>query len=190
RVLSDDAALAAEAEQAEPSDPRIWARLASAIDLERWHRPAEGENLSESPVVRRMPGFAPPAACRWLIEKARGRLVPALVYDAFRREEHVSQTRTNTWAPFDLVHSDLVGVLIQARMCASAGLPFRFLEPLTVLHYDVGEQITEHYDFVDPATPNYAAEIAAKGQRKVTFLLYLNDDYEGGETELPRLGIS
>src|SRR5690606_22836499 len=85
---------------------------------------------------------------------------------------------------------DLVSVLIQARMCASMGLPFRFLEPLTVLHYDAGEEITEHYDFVDPHTPHYERELAERGQRIVTFLLYLNDDYEGGETEMPRLGLS
>src|SRR5690606_4605056 len=57
-------------------------------------------------------------------------------------------------------------------------------------HYDEGEQITEHFDFVDPNVPDYEQEIASKGQRVVTFLIYLNDDYQGGETEFPRAGIS
>ena len=38
--------------------------------------------------------------------------------------------------------------------------------------------------------PTYAEEIAQRGQRVVTFLVYLNDDYGGGETAFPRLGIS
>jgi prolyl 4-hydroxylase len=59
-----------------------------------------------------------------------------------------------------------------------------------VLHYDVGEEIKNHFDFVDPKTPNYQQEIAERGQRIVTFLLYLNDDYTGGETDFPRLGVS
>ena len=59
-----------------------------------------------------------------------------------------------------------------------------------MLHYDVGEEITEHYDFIDPNIPNYAQEIAQQGERVVTFLVYLNDDYGGGETAFPRLGIS
>ena len=47
----------------------------------------------------------------------------------------------------------------------------------------------DHYDFVDPQTPGYAQEIARNGQRRITFLLYLNDDYEGGETAFPRLDV-
>jgi hypothetical protein len=38
--------------------------------------------------------------------------------------------------------------------------------------------------------PNYAQEIADNGQRVITFLIYLNDDYEGGETAFPEMGIS
>jgi prolyl 4-hydroxylase len=59
-----------------------------------------------------------------------------------------------------------------------------------VLHYDVGEEITEHYDFIDPNIPGYAEEIARQGERVVTFLVYLNDDYGEGQTAFPRLGIS
>lgn len=44
--------------------------------------------------------------------------------------------------------------------------------------------------FVDPAIPNYSQEPAWNGQRVVTFLIYLNDDYEGGETAFPSLGFS
>ena len=63
------------------------------------------------------------------------------------------------------------------------------MEGPTVLHYAIGEEITNHYDFVNPRIPNYAAEIAQRGQRIVTFLVYLNDDYEGGETDFPSLGL-
>jgi hypothetical protein len=61
---------------------------------------------------------------------------------------------------------------------------------MTVLHYAEGEQITNHFDFIDPKVPDYEQQIAEQGQRDVTFLIYLNDDYTGGETEFPRLGIS
>jgi hypothetical protein len=37
--------------------------------------------------------------------------------------------------------------------------------------------------------PDYDQEIAQRGQRIVTFLVYLNDGYAGGETEFPRLDI-
>src|SRR5690606_8519125 len=56
--------------------------------------------------------------------------------------------------------------------------------------YGIGEQAAEHFDFIDPQTPHYEREVAEKGQRVITFLLYLNDDYAGGDTEMTELGIS
>jgi hypothetical protein len=59
-----------------------------------------------------------------------------------------------------------------------------------VLHYAVGEHSTNHFDFVSPEIPNYEQEIEKNGQRVLTFLVYLNDDYDGGETDFPALGIA
>jgi hypothetical protein len=42
-------------------------------------------------------------------------------------------------------------------------------------------------DFLDPSEPGYLQDLRENGQRAATFLLYLNDDYEGGETEFPNL---
>ena len=102
----------------------------------------------------------------------------------------IDDSRTNTWAMFDVTSCDLVSVLTQVAMCANTGAPFRHLEPLSVLHYAVGEQATEHFDFVDPLTPNYEQVLTEQGQRQVTFLIYLNDDYTGGETAMPGIGFS
>jgi len=141
-------------------------------------------------LIRVIPDFINAETCGWLIEKARGRLSRARVYEAVIKKTTVNKTRTNTAATLNLLDTDLVCVLVQARMAACAAIPFRHLEALSVLHYDEGEQITEHFDFVDPNVPDYEQEIASKGQRVVTFLIYLNDDYQGGETEFPRAGIS
>jgi prolyl 4-hydroxylase len=48
--------------------------------------------------------------------------------------------------------------------------------------------VKNHYDFIDPASPNYHQMLREQGQRMVTFLIYLNDDYDGGETDFPDLG--
>jgi prolyl 4-hydroxylase len=167
-----------------------WRALAQAIDLTAWQAPPAATDLSANPLVRSYPQFASPAMCRWFIENARGRLSRALVYEAISREVMAKPTRTNTAAVFDLVATDFAFVLAQLRMSACLGVPLRQFEALTVLHYDEGEEITEHYDFVDPNLPSFAQEIAEKGDRVVTFLVYLNDDYQGGETAFPRLDIS
>lgn len=167
-----------------------WRALGQAIDLAAWQAPPAATDLSANPLVRSYPQFASPAMCRWLIENARGRLSRALVYEAISREVMAKPTRTNTAAVFDIVTTDFLSVLAQLRMSACLGVPLRQFEALTVLHYDEGEEITEHYDFVDPNLPGYAQEIAEKGDRVVTFLVYLNDDYQGGETAFPRLDLS
>jgi len=58
-----------------------------------------------------------------------------------------------------------------------------------VLHYSPGEQIKPHFDFIDTNAPDYEQQIREQGQRMITFLLYLNEGYEGGETTFPELGI-
>ena len=171
-----------------PADVSDWPALAARIDLQVWRTAPPGEDLSASPHIRILPNFAATEVCRWLIDRAAGRLTRALVYEALSRKTTVSSTRTNTAATFNMLDADLVSVLVQTRIAASLDLSLRQLEPLTVLHYDAGEEITEHYDFVDPRTPNYEDEVRQKGQRIVTFLLYLNDDYEDGETQFCELG--
>jgi hypothetical protein len=61
------------------------------------------------------------------------------------------------------------------------------MEGPTILRYAVGEQITNHFDFVNLGQPNYEDLIEQRGERIITFLLYLNDDYDGGETDFPKL---
>jgi len=169
---------------------RSWRELGRTVDLAAWRTPGAATNLSESPLVRSCPQFLTEAVCRWLIDRARGRLSRALVYEAVRKEVMARPTRTNTAAAFNMLETDFVCVLTQLRMAACLGVPLRQFEPITVLHYDEGEEITDHFDFVDPNLPTYGQEIAERGQRVVTFLVYLNDDYGGGETAFPRLEIS
>lgn len=190
RVLATDRELAARDLDTESPDPKLWRRLADTIDLKRWHQPSPGVTLCESPVVRHIPNLIPTHVCAWMIEHARPRLTRALVYDAVEDKSTANQTRTNTVALFNTTNSDLVSVLIQVQICANTGVSFRQLEPLSVLHYDVGEQIIEHFDFVDPDAPTFDQQVAEYGQRILTFLLYLNEDYTGGETEMPKIGIS
>lgn len=163
--------------------------LARCIDVAAWQRAYPSTDLSTSPLVRAIPSFIGEACCRWLVGRARGRLTRALVYDALSQRTVATHTRTNTAAILGVLDTDLVCVLVQARMAACVGVPFRQLEPISVLHYAEGEEITEHYDFVDPNMPSYEQELAVKGQRIVTFLIYLNDDYAGGETEFPKLAL-
>jgi len=121
---------------------------------------------------------------------SRGRLARALVYDPLAGRDRASRNRTNSWAQFDLMGTELIHLLVQLRMQAACGQPLHNMEATAVLHYAVGEESTNHFDFVSPEIPNYEQEIATNGQRVVTFLVYLNDDYDGGKTDFPELGFA
>jgi prolyl 4-hydroxylase len=151
--------------------------------------PPAGVVVHEEPHIRRFAHFVSGPVCDWLIERARGRLERARVYDAQRNLDIVDDSRTNSFAVFNAMEADLVHLLVQTRMAIGCGQPVKHMEASTVLHYAVGETIGHHYDFVDPALPGYAEEVRARGHRVATFLVYLNDGYEGGETVFPRLGV-
>jgi hypothetical protein len=166
-----------------------WLHLAQSIDVRYWVTPPPGQTLCADPLVRVYPQFATDSVCAWLIEQARPNLRRALIYDPVGGKDIADHMRTNSAAGFDLIHADVVQAAVQWRMSVSVGAPIAHMEGPTVLHYAVGEQITNHYDFVNPRIPNYQTEIEKRGQRMVTFLVYLNDDYEGGETDFPEIGL-
>lgn len=164
-----------------------WRAMATSVPLDSWLGAATNIPLHDS--VRRIPGLAPLAACRWLVSRADGRLQPALVYDSVTRTSQVHEMRTNTMALFDYSSLDVVQFLVQWRMAQTCGYPMQHFELPMILNYRVGQQITPHFDFIDAQAADYTQQIAELGQRMITFLFYLNDEYEGGETTFPELGI-
>jgi prolyl 4-hydroxylase len=169
---------------------RLASWLAEDARLKQLLVPVAGSMIHADPQIGTLPEFASAAVCDWLVDRARGRLERARVYDAFKHADFVDESRTNSSAIFQIVEADLVHLLVQARMAVVCGQPVSHMEAPTVLHYAVGETIGNHYDFVDPSHPNYADEIRRFGNRMITFLIYLNDDYEGGETVFPKLDLS
>jgi hypothetical protein len=186
-ALCDDRALAARAAASAKPD---WRAVASAVRLDDWRRASPPDVKSAEPRVCAHPGFIRREICDVLIALAADRLERARVYDPVTQEDIVVAHRSNTVASFNVSSVELVHALLQARMSVACGVSERMMEGPTVLHYAPGEQIQNHFDFVDPkSTRDYAGEIARNGQRIITFLVYLNDDYDGGETAFPELGV-
>ena len=181
--------LCALADDADESSSRDWQQLASRIDLGAWIQPPPGQRLSDEPLITAYDDLLPRTVCEWLIAQSRDRLKRALVYDAVGGREIADHSRTNSIAQFGLIDTELLHLLVQIRLAAASGVPLYNMEATAVLHYSPGEEITNHFDFVNPRIPGYEEEIAKNGQRILTFLVYLNDDYHGGETEFPKLGI-
>jgi hypothetical protein len=177
------------AREADPS-ARAWALLRAAVDVDGWIGPHGRRTvICEDPKIRTVQGFAGPEVCAWLIRRAQPALTRARIYGQDDAKARVNPERTNRETAFNLVGLDVVMLMLRARMGAVMSLPPQAMEPMTVLNYAPGEEFLRHFDFLDPDAPGFSEEIAGSGQRIATFLLYLNDDFEGGETEFPLLGI-
>jgi prolyl 4-hydroxylase len=147
----------------------------------------EADLRFEAPRVVTFLRFVSPAACTWIIDKARPSLDAARVKNAERGGANADAIRTNTGMGFSLIDTDLVLQLTHARIAAAIGVPVMHQEPTNILHYAPGPEYKPHFDFIDPGVTHFTRELQTVGQRTVTFLIYLNDDYEGGATTFPRL---
>lgn len=167
-----------------------WAAIRGSVDLDAWFALPARQTLRETPRIETIAKFVPPAACDWLIIQARDRLSRATIYDKMKGGSTEDNRRTNSQCDLDVQNLGVLTFVLRARIGAITGRPERAMEIPKVLHYSPGETFAKHFDYLDPNEPGYAAELAARGQRTHTFLIYLNDEFEGGETEFPLIGIS
>src|SRR5688572_26484628 len=166
------------------SDPMA---LRRKVDLAAWRSPASGRIAFDKPRIVTFEKFATVEESRWLIARAdAGGLQRAKVYRQSSTAQ-VAETRTNREMAFTIFNADVVLSLIRDRIAAATRAPVTHFEIAKLLHYSPGEQFALHADFIEAKTPELARELAARGQRAATFLIYLNDGYEGGATQFPRL---
>lgn len=163
-----------------------WLALRRAVDVLAWTTPPAARRIHDRPRVIVFERFMAESECAWVIQRGRRDLARAKVYRGSSAPATVD-TRTNSEAAFTIFNADLALSLIRERMSAAAHAPFVCFEIAKLLHYAPGQQFALHGDFIQPSTPELMREIEMRGQRAATLLVYLNDDYEGGETDFPRL---
>ncbi|MBL8543237.1 MAG: 2OG-Fe(II) oxygenase [Hyphomonadaceae bacterium] len=163
-----------------------FAALRAAINVRDWIKPRAFNVVMEQPRILTAAAFMSPAECARLISRSLA-MRRADVYDPASGAAMIAKERSNKKSEVTLANMDLPFLMVHARMAATTGLPNQFFELTNILHYSPGEQFRPHFDYLDPSNPSLQADLQARGQRVVTFLVYLNDDYEGGETEFPRL---
>jgi hypothetical protein len=167
----------------------FWDSARARITLEARMRPGEKQSLSESPRIRLIPEFATPAECRWLMALAQPQLGPATVFDKDTGGQTLDPTRDNSFVVMRIGEMNVLSEVLRQRISAATSLPVPLFEPSQILHYAVGQRFKPHHDFLDPAKDAYQDSLLRFGQRIATFLIYLNDSYEGGETNFPSIGL-
>lgn len=140
------------------------------------------EKLSDSPEVAFFSGLFGQAECAYLIEAAKPLLQPSVVVDPRTGHQVPNPIRTSKGAAFPFTEENPAIHALNRRLAAASGTDVRAGEPLQVLSYAPGQQYHEHNDALPGVAPNQ--------QRVLTFLVYLNEDYDGGETSFPALGLN
>ncbi len=162
-----------------------WRTLADRVDLDAWRAARSARVVEASPWIAMSEGFIDTRLCAWLIERGKPLQARALVYDQKTGRAVQDHVRTNTEATFALVDIDVPMLLLRERIANTVGAPVSHLENLSVFHYVPGQRFGSHVDYL--SMPRDRADIAANGQRPYTFLIYLNDDFDGGETHFINL---
>ena len=165
-----------------------WDALAETVDLGWVDSPCHRHRQRDEPLIETLSDFLPLSICDYVIGMAAPMLKRGKVVDAHGGES-VSEERTNAVMNFGLSDSDFLLELVNLRAARAVDMPPENAEGLGVLHYRPGESYAPHADYIDE-TPANAAQLAARGQRVKTLLVYLNEGFEGGETAFPRLNLS
>ncbi len=97
------------------------------------------------------------------------------------------RTSVQAWLPDE---ADPIFAKLAQIASARTGIPINHQEMSQVVKYDEGGKFDEHYDPCVYNDKEYCDRINNyAGQRRATLLMYLNDDYEGGETEFLEVGL-
>lgn len=163
------------------------AGLFSVRGLQDFANAPRPRTVSETPHIATLEGLLPRTICDHWIARTQPKLAAARVHDAEQGGRRVDQMRTNTGAGFRLSDTDMIMQATRQRIASAIGRPVRWQEPPNVLHYAVGQAYAPHYDYLDPDNVNFGPVIRTQGQRVATALVYLNDGFDGGETNFVAL---
>ena len=139
------------------------------------------EILSDDPRITLHRGLFSAAECRYLVLLGTPWLERAMVIDEATGAGVVDAIRDANTSSFPPLAEDLVVQQINACIAAASATDKAWGEPLTVLRYDPGQQYRPHHDA--------GGEGGAERMRHWTALVWLNHDYEGGETDFPDVGV-
>ncbi|KAL2512094.1 putative prolyl 4-hydroxylase 9 [Abeliophyllum distichum] len=138
--------------------------------------------LSWRPRALYFPNFVTAKQCQSIIEIAKSNLKPSGL--ALRKGETAESTkgiRTSS-GTFISASDDSTGVLdiVERKIARATMIPRSHGEAFNVLRYEIGQRYVAHYDAFNPAEYGQRSS-----QRIASFLVYLSDVEEGGETMFP-----
>ena len=117
--------------------------------------------------------------CDALIQLSKDRLERSKI----GRSREVSDIRTSSGTFLNDTDHEVIK-RIEKRLASIIDIPVEHGEGLHILNYLPGQEYKEHFDYFASTSKS------ANNNRIATFVLYLNDVEEGGQTYFPKLNLS
>lgn len=133
--------------------------------------------ISEDPYIALYPQLFSPAECRYLAVLGTPWLERAAVVDLTGTPRYDDVRDANACSIPNLTE-DVVVQAINRCIAKATGTEAAWGEPLNILKYAPGQQYKPHHD-------GHGAD--NKSVRVLTALIWLNDQFEGGETDFPKI---
>jgi prolyl 4-hydroxylase len=135
--------------------------------------------------IQEIDGFLTPEECDYVINISHNRLNESKVYsDKEDKYDTSSRKSQQAWLKD---HEDPLIASISQRVAKKTGMPIENQEDLQVVSYGSGGFFKPHYDPCDGEKEFCQRMDGSAGPRVWTYLIYLNDGFEGGETAFPMI---
>ncbi len=135
--------------------------------------------ISADPYIALYPGLFSAAECRYLMILGTPWMEKASVL-SLSGEASLDEARDASAAHIPPVAEDLVVQAINRCIAAATATEPGWGEPLNILRYTPGQQYKPHHDGTSPDNVSV---------RNLTALIWLNDQFDGGETDFPKINV-
>jgi prolyl 4-hydroxylase len=120
--------------------------------------------------------------CDQIIKLAENQMKPATTLGTQIEGYRVAET---TW----LDNDNIIVSSYKKKVSELFDIPVENMENLHIVRYVIGGEYKNHQDFFHPGESYYDEHIKRGGQRLMTTIIYLNDEFTGGETDFPELNM-
>lgn len=135
--------------------------------------------VCKDPYIAIYEGLFSPAECRYLMLLGTPWMERALIVDQATGEGVLDPVRDADTSSFPHLAEDLVVQAINRCIATATDTEPGWGEPLQILRYAPGQQYRPHHD---------AGGVTAR--RQMTALIWLNAEFEGGETHFPDIKVT
>ena len=132
------------------------------------------------PYIALYPQLFSPAECRYLMVLGTPWLEKASILDLSGQGRMDEGARDAHCCSIPNLAEDLVVQSVNRCIAAATGTQASWGEPLNILKYEPGQQYKPHHD--GTGTDNVSVRV-------LTALIWLNDQFEGGETDFPKIKV-